>query len=188
MNRQKAWLEFIARERAKLVSYVHHLLDDSDFMDGEDIVQDVAMSIFDKADIGKPIENLWAYTYRTLRNRVIDLVRQRKFSESLDAKLPGETGLVLSDILADLKYDSAGDAERKEIMADITQAVETLDEKSKAIFIATEIEQCSFSELSEEWDIPVGTLLSQKSRAMQRLRTELLKIDKPFYSKFKKEG
>ena len=40
----------------------------------------------------------------------------------------------------------------------------------RAVLIATELKGKSFRELSEEWDEPMGTLLSRKSRAVKTLR------------------
>ena len=45
----------------------------------------------------------------------------------------------------------------------------------KAIVIETEFEGRSFRELADEWNIPIGTLLARKSRALQKIRKELEK-------------
>lgn len=61
-----------------MVGYVRHIIDDASDRDSEDIVQDVMAGIFEAADITRPVENLSAYIYRSLRNRVIDIIRDRK--------------------------------------------------------------------------------------------------------------
>jgi len=180
---QKAsWAAFFSRERKRLVNYVRTLIDDAADRESEDIVQDVVLGIFDKADILAPIENFSAYVYQALRNRVVDKMRSRKKHESIDGELPGDTGLVLADILTDVKFDVAGESERLEIKDDLSRAVEMLDERDQLVFIETEINGMSFRELSEEWQVPIGTLLARKSRAMKKLREALLKIDPVHYS------
>lgn len=181
-NQKSSWTDFFTRERKKLVGYVRSRIDDAADRDGEDIVQDVMTGLFDSPDIGAPIENLAAYVYQALRNRVIDYLRRRKEHESLDADLPGDTGLTLADIMADLKFDSVKELERKEINKDISAAIDMLDEKYKSIFIATELQGMTFQDLSEEWEVPIGTLLARKSRAMKKLREALLSIDSNHYS------
>jgi RNA polymerase sigma factor (sigma-70 family) len=89
---------------------------------------------------------------------------------------------VLADILSDLKYNAATDAERKEIGRDIENAVEGLDDSSREIFLATELKGLTFRELSDDWDIPIGTLLARKSRAMKKLRDALCAMDPDHYS------
>jgi RNA polymerase sigma factor (sigma-70 family) len=186
-KQRASWIEFFSRERKRLVGYVRSLIDDAADREGEDIVQDVALGLFDNADITAPIENLSAYVYQALRNRVVDRLRRRREQNSLDAPLPGESGLVLADILSDLKYDAAGEVDRKEIMRDIEDAIDSLDEKYREIFIATELHGLTFQELSEEWEVPIGTLLARKSRAMKMLRDMLCAIDPVHYSPLIKE-
>ena len=70
--------DFFRTEHNRLVSYVRSRIDDAADRDAEDIVQDVMLNIFDKADISIPIENLAAYIYQSLRNRIVDLFRKRK--------------------------------------------------------------------------------------------------------------
>jgi len=123
-----------------------------------------------------------AYVYQALRNRAVDYMRRRRNNDSLESPLPGDTGLVIADILADLKYDSASGTERREINRDINLALNMLSNDYKTIVIATEIHEQTFQDLSEMWDIPLGTLLARKSRAMQKLREALSAIDPVHYS------
>jgi RNA polymerase sigma factor (sigma-70 family) len=181
-TQRASWTTFFARERKRLVGYVRSLIDDAGDREGEDIVQEVALGLFDNADITAPIENLSAYVYQALRNRVVDKMRRRKNQESLDAPLSGDGELVLYDILADLKYDAAGESQRKEIGMDIECAIESLDDIYREVFIATEIQGRTFQDLSEDWEVPIGTLLARKSRAMKMLREALVEIDPEHYS------
>lgn len=153
--------EFFQREYKRLVRYVRRLIDDTAERDAEDIVQDVVLNIFDKADIGLPIENLSAYIYQALRNRVVDLLRKRKKT------------LSLSDVIQASPYDTAIEVEKKEIREKLYRAIESLNDEQKTVVIATEFDDRSFRELSEEWGVPIGTLLARKSRALQKIKQEL---------------
>ena len=153
--------DFFQREYFRLVRYVRRLIDDAADRDAEDIVQDVMLSIFDKADVTIPIENLAAYVYRSLRNRVIDIFRKK------------EDVLSLSDVISETRYDIQQEVERKELMDFVFRAIDSLSDEQRAILLATEFEGWSFRELSEEWEIPIGTLLARKSRALQHIRKKL---------------
>ena len=59
-------------------------------------------------------------------------------------------------------------------------ALRELNPNQQAVIVATEIDHYTFDELSEEWGIPIGTMLSWKSRGMKKLR-EKIKLD-DFYT------
>ena len=178
----KSRATFFARERKRLIGYVRSLIDDAGDREGEDIVQDVMVNIFDQGDLTAPIANFSSYVYQALRNRVVDYFRRRRKHESLDEALPGDSGLTLADALADLRLDAAADFERDEVRRDVDCAIAMLDEPDKAIVTATEIDGATFQELSDEWEVPIGTLLARKSRAMKKIREALFQIDPEHYS------
>ncbi len=153
--------EFFQNEYFRLVRYVRRLIADAADRDAEDVVQDVMLSIFDKADVTIPIENLAAYVYRSLRNKVIDLFRKKQDVRSL------------SDVIVDAGSDTVREVERKELMDFVFRAVDSLPAEQRAVLIATEFEGWSFRELSERWKIPTGTLLARKSRAIQNIKEKL---------------
>jgi RNA polymerase sigma factor (sigma-70 family) len=179
---EQSWSEFFSRERKRLVGYVRTLIDDAADRDGEDIVQDVALGIFDKGDITAPIENFSAYVYQALRNRAVDYFRRRRNAASLDEELPDYRGLVLADVLADLSNDASEAVTCEEIGRDLDCAIAMLDEKYRSVFLATEIDGRTFRELSEKWKVPIGTLLARKSRAMKKIRESLCEMDPEHYS------
>ena len=153
--------QFFQKEYSRLVRYARRLIDDAADRDAEDIVQDVMLSIFEKADVSIPIENLAAYVYRSLRNKVIDIFRKKSDIISL------------SDVIADARYDTEREVEKKELMDFVFRAVDDLPEEQKTVLIAIEFEGWSYRELSERWGIPLGTLLARKSRALQNIRKKL---------------
>ena len=165
--------EFLTTERGRLIRYVRHLIDDAAERDGEDIVQDVALNLFSRADVLMPIETLSAYVYQSLRNRVIDYLRRRRDVVSLDESIDenGESSLVqqLSDTLSDVEKEVT----RAELRKSIVSAIEQLPGEQKAVVIETELNGRSFRDLSREWGIPIGTLLARKSRALAKIRESL---------------
>ena len=60
---QSKAVAFVVKEREKLVSYVRRRIDDAADRDGEDIVQDIILNIFNRSDVSEPIEHLTAYIY-----------------------------------------------------------------------------------------------------------------------------
>jgi RNA polymerase sigma factor (sigma-70 family) len=154
-------VEFFRTEYKRLVRYVHRLIDDTAERDAEDIVQDVILNILDGADMGRPIENLSAYVYQSLRNRVVDFFRKRKEL------------LSLSEAVLSSPDNTAYEIEKKELHEKIFKAMDSLNEEERAVVIATEFDGRPFRELSEDWGIPIGTLLARKSRALKKIKQKL---------------
>lgn len=157
--------------------FVKDSIADTADRDSEDIVQDVALHLFEKADVTAPIEHLTSYVYQALRNKVIDYFRRQKNMISLSTPISDEDdSVVLEDILEDEREDLMKIIEDRQLAEQVLKVIQTIEIRQAAIFIATEIDGCSFKELSEEWQVPIGTLLSLKSRAVRRIREKLENI------------
>lgn len=163
-------VSLITKERERWIGYVRRLIDDAAERDGEDIVQDVIVNLFDRADITDPVENLTAYVYRALRNRIIDYLRKKRESVSLDEGWSDEGAPTLFDVLPEPSAGDLDEASRLDIRRSLAMAFSVLTEEQKAVLIATEMEGRTFRELSEQWGVPLGTLLARKSRAIQKIK------------------
>jgi RNA polymerase sigma factor (sigma-70 family) len=155
------WVDELRDMRDAFVSYVRRRLGEAALQDAEDIVQDVLVGLFDRADPTIPIRDLAAFIYRALRNRIVDRFRRRRTSVPL-----------MEEIL-----DSGGDPslafERREMLDAVFAAMDELAAEEKAVILATEFEGRTFKELAARWGVPVGTLLARKSRALAKLRKQL---------------
>jgi RNA polymerase sigma factor (sigma-70 family) len=158
-TQKKRIASFIADEWSRLVGYVRAWIADTAERDAEDVVQDVIEHLFEKADLAEPIVDLSAYLYRSLRNKVIDLYRRKRL-------VPAELAAEISDT----HYEAAEVADRGEARKELFDAIDSLPEAQREVLVATELEGRSYSELSEEWDTPIGTLLARKHRAIRALR------------------
>lgn len=130
--------------------------------DAEDIIQETAMKLLYKGDDVLSIENLTSYVYTSLRNGAKDHFKKRK-----------------NEVLSSQSYESKTDTLEKEILNSelrqkIKKAIDSLNDKSKYIFIETEIKGKSYRKIMEESGERLGTLLSRKSRAAKKL-TVILK-------------
>ena len=172
-KQKKRIADFFSKEKSRLVNYVRRWVQDAAERDGEDIVQDVMLNIFDSTDITAPVENLAAYVYRSLYNRAVDMLRKPKRTVSLDTGIGQETDRSFLDVLSDIRYDAHDAMQKKELRTRIFEAVDRLNPALRAVFIATEFEGRSFRELSDAWKEPVGTLLSRKHRAVLKVKSAL---------------
>lgn len=176
MNRQHL-VDFWTAQRGRLVRYVRGLIGDAADRDGEDVVQDVLESILRQLDVDRPIEDLEAYVYQALRNRVIDLFRKKRDMTSIDAALDDDDRLSLLSLLSDTSASAFDEMYNMEVRYRIFEAIEALTDAEKMIVIETELNERTFRELAEEWGVPLGTLLSRKSRALAKIADALADLE-----------
>jgi RNA polymerase sigma-70 factor (ECF subfamily) len=173
MDHSSQWHQirrFFAQEREKLVVFVRGLIDDAAERDAEDIVQDVAFHLFEKGDVMEQIEHIGSYIYHALRNRVVDSYRRRRKHQSLDQPVGDGDECCLADIIEARADDLGSGLERDDLCRQALAMVRELPERERALIVLTEMEGYSFAELAEQWSVPVGTLLSRKSRQLRKIR------------------
>lgn len=167
MSEHSSIADFFARESRKLSSFVRRRLADAAEMEAEDLVQEVFTNLFEKADPLSEIGNLSAYVYRSLRNRIIDRLRSRKDTMSIDTRTL--EGLSLSEILPHPDPSPLDGMEEMQRERAFAEAFEALPEQDRLLIEANEFEGRTYQELSEDWNIPMGTLMARKARAIKRL-------------------
>lgn len=162
--------DYFSTNQSRMTSFVRSLISDTADRDSEDIVQDVMVSILDSADITIPLNNLAAYIFSALRNRVIDIFRKKENTISIDASIYNEDGVSLKDLIGDIRYEASTEVQKQEIYDDLYRLIDSLNEDERVLIIMTEFEGRSFREISENLSIPIGTLLSRKKRALEKIK------------------
>jgi len=177
--KNKRFLDFISDEYKNLIVYVRKYLNEKYYnITAEDIIQDVTLNIFSKVDFESQVENIAGYFYRSIRNKISDIRRKKKNEILLDNYTNGDNEISFFESL------SADENENKTINDNkfyqkLHEALEGLNPNQQAVIIAIEFDNYTYEELSEEWGIPIGTLLSWKSRGIKKLK-EKIKLDE-FY-------
>ena len=119
--------------------------------------------------------SFYTWLYRIVINLCIDHKRRSSkgphvdFDDSLDhertAMEAGSTPI----------RDPAKEFRRKELRAQIGQAIDGLSEKHKQVILLREVEGLSYKEMAEVLDISVGTVMSRLHHARQNLQNSLRK-------------
>jgi RNA polymerase sigma factor (sigma-70 family) len=126
--------------------------------DAEDIISQTVLKLLTKGDDMLGINNVTSYVYSSLKNGAIDHMKKRRFEVYNSEYEQVEKTTIESEVL------------RRELKQIIKNAIEALDEKSKYIFIETEIKGRSYKAISKQTGEKLGSLLSRKSRAMKKLQ------------------
>ena len=171
---KKSLDRFFRNEYQKLVNFIRKNLDERYYeASPEDIIQDVALGLIDKLDLDTQIGNLTGYIYRSVKNKIIDSRKKKQRTVSIENFTDRKNENYLLNTVTDETLAEENDyADIEPEM--LQQAIAQLRPDEQAVIIATEFEQRSYEELSMEWGIPMGTLLSRKHRALSKLHKKLL--------------
>lgn len=161
----------VVRDRTGLTRFARARLGDTAAPEAEDVVADVVLHLFERADLLAQVENLTAYLFRAVGNALADRFRRWRptelvFAEAALSDRP-DPGPSPEDALAQTQLRRRLDA-----------ALDRLGPAERAVWVAVEVEGIPFRQLAEEWGEPLGTLLSRKTRAARTLR-KLLAADRP---------
>jgi RNA polymerase sigma factor (sigma-70 family) len=175
---KKSLDRFFRNEYQKLVNFIRKNLDDSYFeASPEDIIQDVAVGLIDRLDLDTQIGNLTAYIYRSVKNKIIDYQKKKQRTVSIESFTDRKNENYLLNTVTDETLTEEKDY--TDIEPELLRwAISQLRPDEQAIIIATEFEQHTYEELAEEWNVPLGTLLSRKHRALSKLHKILLNNQK----------
>jgi RNA polymerase sigma factor (sigma-70 family) len=176
MNLKDAQTEittFFQREYSNLIRFLRAKINDLSEMESEDIISDIILTMYSRIGIPDEIENISAYIYKSIHHKAIDYLRKRKRLVSLNEPVSSGGEKTLGELLSDPRLDIHDEIIAREVQTKLYQALEKLDSKQRAVWIATEIDGFTFRELAEMWDQPIGTLLARKHRATEALKKAL---------------
>ncbi len=108
--------------------------------------------------------------YRVLRNKCVDVMRSRRVrtSVALEVDPPDRTDA-----------DPARDADRREQLAHLRQALAELPDEMREIVLLRDFHDLPYAEIATVLDIPPGTVMSRLHRARLALRKRLLAKEQP---------
>jgi len=159
---------FFDDEYHSLKAYTKSRINDTADRDAEDIVQEVALKLFSRADSLSPIDNIAGFVYNSVRNKIIDLMRKKKKETSLEEDM--EKRLFE---FTELLYGKTDNAYSEEMKKELKKAIGNLKPLHRDIIVAIDFEGYTYRELSKETQIPLGTLMSRRHRALSILLKEL---------------
>jgi len=168
--------EVVKREQSRLRNFIRRRVPDP--RDAEDILQDVFYKLVEANRLLMPIEHVTGWLFRVARNRITDLFRKKEpesFSDTAVADDDGEL-LQLEDLLPSPDAGPEALYARNVFLDELELAVDELPEEQREVFVAHELEGCSFKEMAAETGVSVNTLLARKRYAVLHLRERLQSI------------
>lgn len=160
--------DFFDREYRALKAYVNSKIRDTANRNAEDLIQDVALKLFTSADRYAPINNVAGFVYRSIRNKIIDVMRTSKHADrtiheneftDLEALLQHTTNEYTSETMVRI----------------LKKSIDQLQPTYRDIIIAVDYEGYTYKEIAAATGIPEGTLMSRRHRALNKLHKTLTK-------------
>ncbi len=128
--------------------------------EAEEIAIDIFMYIWENREKVEIRLTFKAYLFQAARNRCLNVLRDRKTTLSLD-DIPGnETPQI--DISASL--------EAEELSRLITEAIISLPEKCREVFLKSRTENLTNQEIADRMQLSIKTVEAQITKAMKRIR------------------
>ena len=133
----------------------------------EEVLQDVFLKVWDRIDsYDREKGRLFTWMLNVARNQAIDKTRSREFSKE---RQTGELEKFVSRIEAQEKIEMGVEA------IGLQNLLSTLSEDQKFVIEKHYLKGYTQSEISEEFDLPLGTVKTRMRLAMQVLRNLLVK-------------
>jgi len=158
------------RERVYGIAYrfVH------DKEDALEITQEVFLRVHQGLAGFKTDAKFFTWLYRIAVNRSIDFARARRTRRMVELDAGEAEGGSLADTLAHPASEDPADlAQKKELAAKVSSAVETLSPKHRAVFVLHSMENLSYKEIAEVVGCSIGTVMSRLFYARKKLQRQL---------------
>ena len=167
-------VDFLKKENRKLIGYINNYFDSRvEDYEAEDVLQEVALNLVARADLSGEVGNIAAYIYRAVRNKITDLYRRKKNTVSMENFTNQKHENILLNTVKDTDEEEPVIYQNETLQQKLLQAIERLNPAERELIRKTEFEDYTFQELAIEWNIPIGTLLARKHRALGKLRKML---------------
>lgn len=155
-----------------LLRFAHAQLEDRG--EAEDVVHDVFLRIWRERERLGGDRSLRVYLLASVRNRVIDVVRQRAVRRRWVQEDSGRAGEVPGGSLSGRGPALASEAiELGELDAAIRRAVAQLPERCRTAFILCKEQEMTYAQAAEVMGVSPATVKTQIARALASLRLSL---------------
>ncbi|NBC26631.1 MAG: sigma-70 family RNA polymerase sigma factor [Bacteroidetes bacterium] len=163
---QKAYQQLTEKYRKPLQYHVARMVKESEQV--EDLVQEALVKAFDNLESYNNSYAFSTWLYRITTNHTIDYLRKKKLrTTSIDKPIKTREGELSMELPGEAETDRGIiRRQRKKI---ITNAIEELPDKYRAVIKKRHIEELSYQEISDELDLPLGTVKAHIFRAREML-------------------
>ncbi len=170
-----AFATLVRRHQTALYNFALRQLRTPDV--AQDVVQEAFLRVVQNAQDFKHEARFTTWLYTITRNLCIDQMRKRALRKhpSLDEARKGSEGdgPTLGEQTADTKANVEREATGTELRVRIAEAVETLPDDQREVFLMREVANLPFKEIADITGVPENTVKSRMRYALERLQAAL---------------
>jgi RNA polymerase sigma factor (sigma-70 family) len=137
----------------------------------EDIFQDAFLRALSNADALSPVQDLAAWIFSAMRNRLIDLWRAQGVRQRAGAAEVSED--VLEKVAVEAGLDPEELFERNELLGALEVAIDALPASQREVIRAQALDEIGFQELAKATGASIDTLMARKRYAIRKLAAAL---------------
>lgn len=159
---KKDFEEVFYTYHADLCFFAHKMLGDEE--DAKNIVQEVFIEIWEKRNSFEITQSIKAYLYRSVNNRCLNHLKHltvRKKHAEYSLRMAEETESPTDHL------------EYRELEADVSDALNSLPEQCRKVFLMSRMENLKYKEIAEKLDISQKTVEVHMGKALRILREKL---------------
>ena len=162
-----AFGQLVTRYQDRLYNTLVHVVGSTDL--AHDAVQDALVQAYVKLETFEQNSSFYTWLYRIAVNLAISRRRRERPMQSVEQ---------VREAVGHEPVDTAADPpdsrlEQRERAGQVQQGLAALSDEHRTILILREVENCSYEQIAEMLDLPIGTIRSRLHRARLQLREQL---------------
>ena len=161
-----AFEELYRRYKRRLFAFFYRLKWDVE--EASDFTQETFLRLWKGRSSYAPTGKFSSYLFQIAKNQFLQQ-RRRQRSRIETERFPEDGPEGIFEVVAS-RRKSPNQVEANEVSAVIGEAVASLPEMHRLVYVLSEEERMSYKEISQILDCPVGTVSSRKVEAVRKLR------------------
>lgn len=169
----RAFELLVTRHRKPVFNFILRFVRDT--AQAEDVTQETFLRLVKGADAYERQAKFTTWLYTIARNLCVDSARRGKHRKaaSLDAPIGDDDGASLLDLVPDGGAGVDRQAQSREFGVRLKQALESLPDEQREIFLLREVADLQFNEIANVVGCPENTVKSRMRYALEKLREAL---------------
>ena len=170
----RAFEVLLGRHQRAIFGFIYRMMKDREV--ANDLLQETFLRVVKNAKSYSPKAKFTTWLYTIARNQCIDALRKavHRRHPSLDQPQgPDPEGRTLMEKLAGPSEDAFEQIDSQEVRSRVEQAVASLSDEQREVFVMREFQRLKFNEIAELVKVSENTVKSRMRYALENLRLAL---------------